>query len=159
MTYETLPLKQGQLEMILDQDHVWSSFQYFTDRHSTTSLGSLFLVLTHPHSKKSHVKRNFMCFSFCPLPPVLSLDASSWFPPIRYLFPLRSLEPSPAEELQLPCPHGKDAPARSRSALVLWRTSSASLHTCEGRWHLCCITPHACTTCHVPIKRLKPQRY
>lgn len=42
---------------------------------------------------------------------------------MRFLYTLRSLESSPAEEPQLPCLHKEDAPTRSKSASVQWGIS------------------------------------
>ena len=61
---------------------------------STTSLGSLFQFSVTLRGKKFFLmfRWNFLCFSLCPLPLVLSLGTTekslapfSWHPPFRYL--------------------------------------------------------------------------
>ena len=60
---------------------------------STTSLGNLFQCSVTLRGKKFLLvfRRNFLCFSLCPLPLALSLGTtekslapSSWHPPFRY---------------------------------------------------------------------------
>ena len=64
------------------------------EEESTPSLGSLFQCSVTLRGKKFFLmfRRNFLCFSLCSLPLVLSLGTtekslapSSWHPPFRYL--------------------------------------------------------------------------
>lgn len=127
-------------------------------RHSTTSLGSLFLVLSHPHSKKSHFKRNFMCFTFA-----LCLLSCHWMLHLNFLPSGIYTHWGPWSLLQL-------RSCSSHVPMAKMLQHIPGVHQCrEGpAVHLCTLVRtddtsaallHACTTCHVPIKRLKPQRY
>jgi len=68
----TLP-KQRHLQQAA-QDLVQAGLEYLQRRDSTTSLGSLCKCSVTLRGKKFFLmfRRNFLCFSLCPLPLVLS---------------------------------------------------------------------------------------
>jgi len=103
--------KQGHLQQV-PQDCVQAGLEYLQRRRIHNPLGSLFQGSVTIQVKKFFLvfRWNFLCFSLCPLPLVLSLGTtekslapSSRHPPSRYLSAfLRSL--LQAKQAQLPQP-------------------------------------------------------
>jgi len=73
----TPPLKQGHLQQAA-QDLVQGGLEYLQRRRLHSLPGQPVPVLRHPQSEEvlPHVQTNFLCFSLCPLPLVLSLGTT-----------------------------------------------------------------------------------
>ena len=87
-------MKQGQSEQIA-QYHVQSSLKHLQGQRPQNTSEYPVPVFDQLHRKKEKVslKQNFLCFSLCPLPLVLSLGTTgkwlapfSLHPPFRYVY-------------------------------------------------------------------------
>ena len=150
--------QQGHPEQA-EQDPVQEGLNISREGDSTTSLGSLLQGSVTLRVKKFFLmfRRNFLCFSLCPLPLVLSLGTtgknlapSFWNPPCRYLQDPLSVFSSPAK-VKVSVVQGlahRTKPLRSWTSFPVLKSALASQSWGLLFWELlsasdCCCHPRA----------------